>query len=257
VLQGLYEGAREDAKIREKSLSLHDAEQIARRVNPVRSALLALAPREHIHVIAEIKRKSPSKGELAEIADPVLLAQQYEAGGASMISVLTESRSFGGSLQDLANVSAAVSIPVLRKDFLESEYQIVEARAHGADAVLLIMAGLTDERAARLLLVAKEWGMEALVEAHTPTEVDRAIAIGADIVGVNARDLATFELDPTLFRAMVPRFPEGVIRVAESAVGNLQDVTRYREQGAHAVLIGEALVTGENPMERVKEFVAA
>jgi len=174
-----------------------------------------------------------------------------------MISVLTESRSFGGSLQDLANVSAAVSIPVLRKDFLESEYQIVEARAHGADAVLLIMAGLTDERAARLLLVAKEWGMEALVEAHTPTEVDRAIAIGADIVGVNARDLATFELDPTLFRAMVPRFPEGVIRVAESAVGNLQDVTRYREQGAHAVLIGEALVTGENPMERVKEFVAA
>jgi len=106
-------------------------------------------------------------------------------------------------------------------------------------------------------LSRKNGGMEALVEAHTPTEVDRAIAIGADIVGVNARDLATFELDPTLFRAMVPRFPEGVIRVAESAVGNLQDVTRYREQGAHAVLIGEALVTGENPMERVKEFVAA
>jgi len=223
----------------------------------VRSALTALSPRDRIHVISEIKRKSPSKGELADIDDPVALAREYEAGGASMISVLTESRQFGGSLADLRAVSAAVGIPVLRKDFLESEYQIVEARAAGADVVLLIMAGITDERAERLLEVARAWGMQALVEAHTAEEVDRAIAVGADIVGVNARDLATFELNADLFGQMVPRFPDGVIRVAESAVAEASDVARYRSQGAHAVLIGEALVTGANPRERVKEFVAA
>ena len=142
------------------------------------------------------------------------LALDYEAGGASVISVLTEGRAFGGSLADLAAVSEAVQVPVLRKDFLETEYQIIEARAHGADMVVLIMAGLSDERALRLMGVAQDWGMQALVEAHTPGEVDRAIGIGADIVGVNARDLVTFELDPTLFGAMVHRFPEGVLRVA-------------------------------------------
>ena len=257
MLQALYEGARLDANAREHDIPLHELETRARSARPVRSALTALAPRDRIHVISEIKRKSPSKGELADIDDPVALAQEYEAGGASMISVLTEGRRFGGSLEDLAAVSAAVSVPVLRKDFLESEYQIVEARASGADLVLLIMAGITDERAERLLDVARDWGMQALVEAHTPEEVDRAIAIGADIVGVNARDLSTFELDSSLFGAMVPRFPDGVIRVAESAVAEAADVARYRGQGAHAVLIGEALVTGANPRERVKEFVAA
>jgi len=257
VLQGLYEGARQDANSREHEVPLHELEKQARSARPVRSALDALSPRDRIHVISEIKRKSPSKGELADIDDPVALAQEYAAGGASMISVLTESRRFGGSLADLHAVSAAVDIPVLRKDFLESEYQIVEARAAGADVVLLIMAGITDERAERLLEVAREWEMQALVEAHTAEEVDRAIAVGADIVGVNARDLATFELNKDLFGQMVPRFPDGVIRVAESAVAEASDVARYRGQGAHAVLIGEALVTGENPRERVKEFVAA
>jgi indole-3-glycerol phosphate synthase len=257
VLTGLFEGAREDAARREQTLPLHDLEKRARAARPVRDGLRALAPRDTIHVIAEIKRKSPSKGELAPISDPVSLALDYEAGGASVISVLTEGRAFGGSLADLAAVSEAVQVPVLRKDFLETEYQIIEARAHGADLVLLIMAGLSDERALRLMGVAQDWGMQALVEAHTPGEVDRAIGIGADIVGVNARDLVTFELDPTLFGAMVHRFPEGVLRVAESAVSVSQDVKRYREQGAHAVLVGEALVTGANPRQRVEEFVAA
>ena len=257
MLTGLFEGAREDAARREQTLPLHDLEKRARAARPVRDGLRALAPRDTIHVIAEIKRRSPSKGELAPISDPVSLALDYEAGGASVISVLTEGRAFGGSLADLAAVSEAVQIPVLRKDFLETEYQIIEARAHGADLVLLIMAGLSDERAVRLMGVAQDWGMQALVEAHTPGEVDRAIGIGADIVGVNARDLVTFELDPTLFGAMVHRFPEGVLRVAESAVSVSQDVKRYREQGAHAVLVGEALVTGANPRQRVEEFVAA
>lgn len=257
MLQGLYEGARQDANAREHDIPLHELESRARKARPVRSAMDALSPRDRIHVISEIKRKSPSKGDLASIDDPVALAREYEAGGASVISVLTEGRRFGGSLEDLAAVSEAVSIPVLRKDFLETEYQIVEARAAGADLVLLIMAGITDERAERLLDVARDWGMQALVEAHTAEEVDRAIAIGADIVGVNARDLTTFELDSELFGAMVPRFPDGVIRVAESAVAEASDVARYRAQGAHAVLIGEALVTGADPRERVKEFVAA
>lgn len=257
MLTGLFEGAREDAARREQTLPLHDLEKRARAARPVRDGLRALAPRDTIHVIAEIKRRSPSKGELAPISDPVSLALDYEAGGASVISVLTEGRAFGGSLADLAAVSEAVQVPVLRKDFLETEYQIIEARAHGADLVLLIMAGLSDERALRLIGVAQDWGMQALVEAHTPGEVDRAIGIGADIVGVNARDLVTFELDPTLFGAMVHRFPEGVLRVAESAVSVSQDVKRYREQGAHAVLVGEALVTGANPRQRVEEFVAA
>ena len=257
MLTGLFEGAREDAARREQTLPLHDLEKRARAARPVRDGLRALAPRDTIHVIAEIKRRSPSKGELAPISDPVSLALDYEAGGASVISVLTEGRAFGGSLADLAAVSEAVQVPVLRKDFLETEYQIIEARAHGADLVLLIMAGLSDERALRLMGVAQDWGMQALVEAHTPGEVDRAIGIGADIVGVNARDLVTFELDPTLFGAMVHRFPEGVLRVAESAVSVSQDVKRYREQGAHAVLVGEALVTGANPRQRVEEFVAA
>jgi len=133
----------------------------------------------------------------------------------------------------------------------------VEARAWGADMVLLIMAGLSDDRASALLQVAHGLGMQALVEAHSGEEVDRAVAIGADIIGVNARDLTTFKLDPTLFATMVPRIPEGIIRVAESAVANSQDVTRYREQGAHAVLVGEALVTGDNPRDQVKGFVQA
>jgi indole-3-glycerol phosphate synthase len=223
----------------------------------VRRALDFLAARPEIHVIAEIKRRSPSKGDLAPIVDAAALAREYEAGGASVISVLTESRQFGGSLEDLRDVSRAVGIPVLRKDFLESEYQIVEARAWGADMVLLIMAGLSDDRASALLEVAQGLGMQALVEAHSGEEVDRAVAIGADIIGVNARDLTTFELDPTLFATMVPRIPEGIIRVAESAVANSQDVTRYREQGAHAVLVGEALVTGDNPRDQVKGFVQA
>lgn len=257
MLEGLFRGAREDYLARAATHSLAEIEALASEAPPVRRALDFLAARPEIHVIAEIKRRSPSKGDLAPIADAAALAREYEAGGASVISVLTESRQFGGSLGDLRDVSRAVGIPVLRKDFLESEYQIVESRAWGADMVLLIMAGLSDDRASALLQVARGLGMEALVEAHSGEEVDRAVAIGADIIGVNARDLTTFDLDPTLFATMVPRIPEGIIRVAESAVANSQDVTRYREQGAHAVLVGEALVTGDNPRERVKGFVQA
>jgi indole-3-glycerol phosphate synthase len=171
--------------------------------------------------------------------------------------VLTEGRKFGGSLEDLQAVSGAVEIPVLRKDFIATEYQIIEARASGADWVLLIMAGLDDASVRQLLRVAQEWGMAALVETHSRDEVLRAIDCGAGIIGVNARDLTTFELDIELFGRLVSQIPGGVIRVAESAVADSQDVARYREQGAHAVLIGEALVTGVDPAQRVREFVNA
>jgi indole-3-glycerol phosphate synthase len=210
-----------------------------------------------VHIISEIKRRSPSKGPLADIPEPVVLAGHYERGGASAISVLTEERQFGGSLGDLSAVSAAAAVPILRKDFIASEYQIVEARAHGADWVLLIMAGLTDNEVHTLLGVARAWGMAALVETHSREEVQRAIGCGAEIIGVNARDLTTFEVDQNLFGSLAEMIPEGVIRVAESAVANSQDVARYREQGAHAVLVGEALVRGLDPESRVREFVNA
>lgn len=256
MLEGLYQGAREDAQAREAIAPLKELIARARDARAVRD-LSTLSPRSEVHIIAEIKRRSPSKGALADIPDPVALASSYERGGASAISVLTESRKFSGSLDDLQAVSEAVTIPVLRKDFLASEYQIVEARAFGADLVLLIMAGLDDASVSQLLDITRSWGMEALVEAHSEEEVQRALHVGATIVGINARDLTTFELDAELFGRLRPLIPKGVFTVAESAVVNSQDVTRYREHGAHAVLVGEALVTGADPARTVKEFVQA
>jgi indole-3-glycerol phosphate synthase len=255
MLDGLFAGASEDAQQRERTLSLDVVAELAAAQTAPRSASQALAPRDQIHVIAEIKRRSPSKGDLAPIVDPVGLALEYQSGGASAISVLTEQRQFGGSLEDLRDVAGASSIPVLRKDFLKTEYQIVEARAYGADWVLLILAHLSDSEAQALMSIASQWGMDALVETHSEEEVRRAVALGASIVGINARDLTTFELDPHLFGRLVSLIPEGTITIAESAVANSQDVERYREAGANAVLVGEALVTGSDPATRVREFV--
>lgn len=257
MLAELYRGATEDRAARELLVPMETLEELAAQASPPRDALAALAPREGVHIIAEIKRRSPSKGALADIPEPVGLATAYQDGGASAISVLTEGRKFGGSLEDLQAVSGAVDIPVLRKDFISTPYQIIEARASGADWVLLIMAGLDDVSVRQLLRVAQEWGMSALVETHSRDEVLRAIDCGAEIIGVNARDLTTFELDIELFGRLVSLIPGGVVRVAESAVADSQDVARYREQGAHAVLIGEALVTGVDPAKRVREFVNA
>ncbi|MGA1784178.1 MAG: indole-3-glycerol phosphate synthase TrpC [Pontimonas sp.] len=256
MLAGLVEGAYLDALEREKSLPLEEVRKRALAQRPVKpGATLAMSPGQH-GIIAEIKRASPSKGALADIPDPVELAKMYEAGGASAISVLTESRQFRGSLADLEAVAAAVSIPVLRKDFVTTAYQVAEARAHGADVVLLIMACLTDELASTLLEEIHSYGMSALVETHSEDELHRALSIGARIVGVNARDLATFSLDKDLFGRLRPLIPEGVVAVAESAVANTSDVANYRDQGADLVLVGEALVTGANPQQTVAEFVA-
>lgn len=218
-------------------------------------ALEALAPAERIRVIAEVKRASPSRGELAEIAEPQSLAAQYEAGGASAVSVLTEERRFKGSLDDLEAVRKAVSIPVLRKDFIGDEYQVLEARAAGADLVLLIVAALPQDRLERLYELIRQLGMTPLVEAHSADEVARAVDLGSELIGVNARDLRTFELDRELFGRVADQIPAGVIRVAESAVLDVADVQRYREAGADAVLVGEALVTGD-PIATLGSFLS-
>jgi indole-3-glycerol phosphate synthase len=257
MLDGLVAGASDDAAARQKLVSLDVISERARQAPPVRPFGKHTVSDRSVGVIAEVKRASPSKGPLADIPDPVALAKEYEAGGAVAISVLTESRQFLGSLDDLQAVSGSVSIPVLRKDFITTEYQIVEARAYGADMVLLIMACLTDDQAARLLALAREWGMAVLVEAHTLGETERAVALGADIIGINARDLATFELDRDLFGRLSPLLPANVLKVAESAVASVEDVRHYREGGADCVLVGETLVTGGEPKNRVREFTNA
>ena len=192
-----------------------------------------------------MKRASPSRGNLAAIPDPAALARSYADAGASAISVLTEQRRFLGSLADLEAVRAAVQVPVLRKDFVSSAYQVLEARAAGADLVLLIVAALPDAALRELLLLIHDLRMTALVEAHDEGEVDRALAAGARLLGVNARDLDTFELDRDLFGRVAHRIPDGVVKVAESAVRTADDVAAYRAAGADVVLVGEALVTGD------------
>lgn len=256
MLADLLEGARLDAEQRSQTVPYEDLLQRISHQAPVKlNATLRERPFGH-GLLAEIKRKSPSKGHLAEIPDPIALAQAYEAGGATAISVLTESRKFGGSLEDLEAVAQAVSIPVLRKDFVTTTYQVAEARAFGADLVLLILASLDDELAASLLADVRSFGMTALVETHSEEEVLRAVALGADVIGVNARDLATFELDKGLFGRLRHLIPSESVAIAESAVVTVEDVGAYRDQGADLVLVGEALVTGDSPEERVKEFLS-
>jgi len=210
-----------------------------------------------VAVIAEVKRASPSKGALAAIADPAALAADYEAGGARVISVLTEKRRFGGSLEDLAAVREAVDVPVLRKDFIVSSYQLWEARAHGADLVLLIVAALEQNALVSLVERAVSIGLVPLVEVHTEDELDRAADAGATIIGINARNLRTLEVDRTVFAQLAPRVPEGVIKIAESGVRGPHDLLAYAAAGADAVLVGESLVTGKDPRSAVADLVTA
>lgn len=210
-----------------------------------------------LRVIAEVKRRSPSKGDLAQIADPAALARDYEIGGAAVISVLTEQRRFNGSLADLDAVRAAVGIPVLRKDFMVDEYQIYEARAHGADLILLIVAGLTDEELRRFIDLTHRLGMNALVETHTAGEIARAVDIGARIIGVNVRNLKTLDVDRGVFASLAGLVPAGTVLVAESGVRGVEDVRHYASHGAHAVLVGEALVKDNDPRAAIEEFSTA
>lgn len=257
MLDELVAGAVADASERRAMRSLEQVERDALVRSAALDAVAALAPTDRVKIIAEVKRSSPSRGQLASIVDPAALAVSYETGGASAISVLTEGRRFGGSLDDLEQVRAAVQIPVLRKDFIAEPYQVFEARASGADLVLLIVAALEQPQLQLLHALIGELGMTALVETHSADEVDRALDLGATVVGVNARNLSTFELDRDLFGSLADSIPSGVIRIAESAVVEAADVTHYRAAGADVVLIGEALVTGDDPVTTLETFLAA
>jgi indole-3-glycerol phosphate synthase len=256
VLDSLVAGALADASERRavRSLAAVEADAIARP--PALDALLALAPSDRVKIIAEVKRSSPSRGALADIADPAALAVSYETGGASAISVLTEGRKFSGSLADFEAVRDAVSLPLLRKDFIAEPYQVLESRAAGADLVLLIVAALEQPALQGLFNLIVSLGMTPLVETHSADEVSRALDLGASLVGVNARDLSTFELDQDLFGRLADQIPSGVIRVAESAVKSAADVAHYRSAGADVVLVGEALVTSD-PIATLSEFLAS
>lgn len=254
LLTDLVAGARADSAERRLARPLADVERDALALPAARDAVAALAPRTQVRIIAEIKRRSPSRGPLASITDPVDLATTYQNGGASAISVLTERRRFDGSLDDLAAVSQAVTIPVLRKDFVTCAYQVFEARAAGADMVLLIVAALDQPTLVELHDLITSLGMAALVETHSADEITRAVDCGARLIGVNARNLSTFELDPQLFGRLSDGIPDHVIKIAESAVTSAADVAHYRSSGADVVLVGEALVTGD-PLSQLEKFL--
>jgi indole-3-glycerol phosphate synthase len=255
VLDDLYAGALADAEARREAVPFSVVEAAALDRAPALDARAALAPAERVKIIAEVKRASPSRGDLHAIPDPASLASSYAAGGASAISVLTEGRKFKGSLADLEAVRAAVDVPVLRKDFIAEPYQVLEARAAGADLVLLIVAGLEQSRLVELHDLVRQLGMTALVETHSADEVSRGVDAGAEVLGVNARDLSTFELDRDLFGRLADSIPTGVTRVAESAVMSPDDVAHYRRAGADVVLVGEALVTHGDPVDALTRFL--
>jgi indole-3-glycerol phosphate synthase len=254
VLDSIIEGVRADVAAREAIVSLAEVKAAAEAAPPPLDALAALRAPD-IAVIAEVKRASPSRGQLANIADPAELARAYQSGGARVISVLTEERRFHGSLADLDAVRAAVRIPVLRKDFIIRPYQIHEARAHGADMLLLIVAALEQPALESMLERTESLGMTALVEVHTEEEADRALQAGAKVIGVNARDLKTLEVDRDCFARIAPGLPSNVIRVAESGVRGRADLLAYA--GADAVLVGEGLVTSGDPRAAVADLVTA
>lgn len=254
MLSELYAGSLADAARRLESTSISEIERLALAQVPPLDAMAALAPRKQIHVLAEVKRASPSKGEMAEIPDPAALAKIYSDNGASAISVLTEERKFKGSLADLAAVREVVSVPLLRKDFIANEQQILEARAVGADIILLIVAGLAEAEIARLMRFTFELGMTPFIETHSAEELKIALGLGSEFIGINARDLSTFETDRDLFAKLVDQIPPGVIKVAESAVRTAADVAHYRKAGADVVLVGEALVIND-PAAMLKSFL--
>jgi len=256
VLDEIVAGVRDDVARREAAVPLAEMKARALAARPARDGLAALrAP--GVGVIAEVKRRSPSKGSLASIDDPAALAAQYQSGGARMISVLTEERRFGGSLADLDAVRATVQIPVLRKDFVVGSYQVHEARAHGADVVLLIVAALEQNALIGLRERIESLGMTALVEVHTEDEASRALDAGARVIGVNARDLKTLSVDRSTFERIAPGLPSDVVKIAESGVRGPLDLIEYAAAGADAVLVGESLVTGADPRQAVAELVTA
>ena len=253
VLESIIDGVREDLAVRQAKVS---QSQLEAAIRDVASALPAAENLRNstFSVISEVKRSSPSKGHLAEIPSPHILAKQYEEGGASVVSVLTEQRRFKGTLADLDIVRANIEIPILRKDFMVTEYQILEARAHGADVILLIVAGLDQTQLRDFNDIALGLGMSVLVEIHDEAELDRAMDINPAVLGVNARNLKTLEVDLAVCKRLIPMIPKEIVAVAESGIATLDDVIMLARGGADAILVGEALVSGGHPLETVREW---
>ena len=252
MLDSIIEGVREDLAARRGSMgALHE------RIDAQAPALDAhtFLSRNEINVIAEVKRSSPSKGDLAPITDPAALAEKYQEAGAAAVSVLTEQRRFGGSLADLDAVRSRIEIPVLRKDFMVDEYQFLEARAHGADIVLLIVAALSKSQLKDFYDLATELGMASLVEVHTQSELESAMDISPRIVGVNSRNLKTLEVSTSVFEELIPAIPSSVIRVAESGISTHADVAQAQKAGATAILVGESLVKSGDPISAMRELL--
>jgi indole-3-glycerol phosphate synthase len=256
VLESIIAGVREDLAVREAAVPFDVIKERSAKAAPPRDAVTALRGAD-ITVIAEVKRRSPSKGDLAAIADPAALAKDYADAGARVISVLTEGRRFGGSLDDLDAVRAVVDVPLLRKDFVVSPYQVHEARAHGADLILLIVAALEQNALVSLLDRVESLGMTALVEVHTAEEADRALEAGATVIGINARDLHTLEVDREVFGRLAPGLPMEVIKIAESGVRGPGDLMTHAGNGADAVLVGESLVASPDPKAALVQLVTA
>ena len=256
VLDDIIDGVRIDLAERQALLPSDDLRVLADQAAPALDPMPAFrAP--GVSVIAEVKRSSPSKGALADIPDPAALASAYAAGGAAAISVLTERRRFGGSLEDLRAVRREVSVPVLRKDFIVTPYQLWEARAAGADLALLIVAALEQPDLEALLAECTRLGLTALVEVHDEAEAARAVAAGAELIGVNNRNLKTLEVDRATFGRVAATLPDHVVKVAESGIRGADDVAEVVRAGADVVLVGEALVRGDDPRAAVAELAAA
>ena len=248
LLQAIVAATRRTVEVRAAACPPEDLGQLIARAKPRRDRFrTALAAAAEVNVIAECKRRSPSRGVLRANYDPVAIAGAYATAGAAAISVLTEPTFFDGSLDDLRLVRAAVEVPILRKDFIIGEYQLLEARAAGADAVLLIVRVLADEALRRLMAAADGLGLATLVEVHDATELERALAAGATIIGVNSRNLKTLQVDTTILTDVAACMPRDVVRVAESGLHTRADLARVREAGYHACLVGESLMASPDP----------
>ena len=252
VLSSIIEGVREDLAARR--LPMGQLQEALETAPAVRDCLPSLISDE-ISVIAEVKRSSPSKGSLAPITDPAGLAAQYEEAGAHVVSVLTEQRRFGGSLADLDAVRKAIDLPILRKDFMVDEYQFYEARAHGTDVVLLIVAALSKNQLEDYFHLSTELGMRSLIEVHTNDELERALEISPEIIGVNSRNLKTLEVDARAFAELIPQIPSTIARVAESGISSREEVVFAQECGATAILVGEALVRSGSPSVAINQLL--
>ena len=252
VLTSIIEGVIEDVEKRKVPIS--QLKQQLENAPKLRNAYAALS-KEGIRLIAEIKRSSPSKGDLSAIENPVSLARDYQSGGADLISVLTEERRFKGNIADLIAVRSAVDLPVLRKDFIVTEFQVYESRVLGADLMLLIVAGLSKSQLVDFYQLATELGMDVLVEVHDLAEAEIAVDIGSKIIGVNCRNLKTLEVNDKNFELILPQLPASVLKVAESGISTREQVLSVQELGAKAVLIGETLVKTGNPVHTIKELL--